>query len=85
MKSLNMMQTQIGLDNLLQGKLAKDWRIYQSEYEAAQTKEWKDTKIKIQLEHGILFNPYENDKDKKQNIRKRNQKMCSNVSLNKCL
>ena len=38
---LDFMQTEIGWDNLLQGKLAREWRIYQTEYEAMQTRERK--------------------------------------------
>lgn len=60
------MQTEIGWDNLLQGKLFREWRIYQSEYEAAQTRERKDRNVKMRIEHGHITNPYEKDKHKKQ-------------------
>ena len=75
-KHLNLMQTQIGWDNLSRGKLAREWRIYQNEYEAAKTRERKDCNIKMRIEYGIVSNPYEKDKEKKQK-RKRSQKMCS--------
>ena len=63
---LNFMQTAIGWDNLLRSKLAKEWRIYQIEYEATQTRERKDQNVKMRLEHGNISNPYDKDKDKKE-------------------
>ena len=37
MKPLNLMQTQIGWDNLLQGKLAKGWRIYMDKFQETKS------------------------------------------------
>ena len=51
---LDYMQTEIGWDNLLRGKLAKEWRQYQREYEKSQTKERKDRNVKMRLELSLI-------------------------------
>ena len=68
---LDFMQTEIGWNNLLQGKLAKEWRLYQREYETTQTRERKHRNVKMQLEHGNISNPY--DKDKKEKKKKKSK------------
>ena len=67
------MQTEIGWDNLLQGKLAREWKIYQREYEATQTKDRKHLNVQMRIEHGNISNPYDKDKDKKQKKKKKSK------------
>ena len=63
---LDSMQTEISWDNLLRGKIAKEWRQYQREYEKSKTKERNDRNVKLKLKHGNVSNPYEKDKEKKE-------------------
>ena len=65
------MQIGIGWDNLLRGKLVKDWRIHQSDYESLETKKQKDRNIKRRLELGIMSNPYASYKENTQNCKKK--------------
>ena len=65
------MQTDIGWDEFLKGKLAKDWRTHQSEYEAVENRKQKHRNIKGRLEHRIVSNPYARDKEKTQNQKKK--------------
>ena len=71
MKPLSSRQTTIGWDNLLRGKLDKEWRIQQYEYEALENIKQKDRNIKRILEHGIILNPCAHDKEKNKHRKKK--------------
>ena len=67
-------QAEIGWDNLLMGKLDREWKIQQREYEELENRKEKNRNIKRKLD-GIMINPYiHNKKEKHQNKKKKKKK-----------
>ena len=78
-KPLIAMQQNIGWDNLLRGKLAREWRIYQRQYEKTRNKDRKDRRTRMKLEYGNVFNPYEDDKNKDKKNKNKSKDVFQNL------
>ena len=71
-------QAKIGWDNLLMGKLDREWRIQQREYEGLENRKEKDRNIKRKLD-GIMIPYVHNKKEKHQNKKKKKKKKSKDV------
>ena len=64
-------QHTIGWDNLLRGKISKQWRQLQRQYEIKRRTERKQREVRLRLKFGKVTNPYDDDKVKKEKKKKR--------------
>ena len=66
-------QAKIGWDNMLRGKIDREWRIQQCKYEQLENRKEKDRNIKRKLDR-IMINPYVHNKTEKHQNKKKKKK-----------